>query len=346
MEIVGQKIDKTKDNKQKRRKILKGLGYALLVFIILAMAWTFDFDGFAASLRSVHPLAFLALIGLQIISQLLINYQWCHLGRVMDKDSSFWRMLYVNSAGNLIDGITPGVKVGGEVARALSLKSLMNYSTAESATLVTLQKIISFFSFFLVNLLAFAHLSRQFELFQSLFLQLIVYGFLIALVVFLLSFFVMTSRMRLWLGRLGPRKQWQQSLQGYAITVLDNIVILKSIPWEVAKQFILSLAIWLLFPLKMIILVALFTPLYDPVFLTEVTFISYMMGMIPLLPGGLGSFEATMTSLLLMMDLQAGQALAITLVFRFITFWLVIIVSMAYLGLWKIIKKTNYKEGI
>jgi uncharacterized protein (TIRG00374 family) len=58
--------------------------------------------------------------------------------------------------------------------------------------------------------------------------------------------------------------------------------------------------------------------------------------MIPLLPGGVGSFEATMTSLLIAMHITHGQALAITLLFRFITFWFVILISLLYAGVWKV----------
>ena len=85
----------------------------------------------------------------------------------------------------------------------------------------------------------------------------------------------------------------------------------------------------------MILLVHLFTANYDPIFLTELTFISYMVGMIPLLPGGLGGFEATMTSLLIVMQINSNDALAITLLFRFITFWFVVLISLLYAGIWK-----------
>ena len=44
----------------------------------------------------------------------------------------------------IIDAVTPGVKVGGEVTRALLLKKELNYSAQESAILVTIQKMASF----------------------------------------------------------------------------------------------------------------------------------------------------------------------------------------------------------
>ena len=50
-----------------------------------------------------------------------------------------------------MESITPGVKLG-ESYRAYLLKSEMNYSYQEAATLVTIQKMVSFFSFFVINL--------------------------------------------------------------------------------------------------------------------------------------------------------------------------------------------------
>ena len=123
-------------------------------------------------------------------------------------------------------------------------------------------------------------------------------------------------------------------MQWYIITLLSNIQVLKDIKGEMYKQILLSFSIWILFPVKMILLVHLFTTNHDWVFLTEVTFISYMVGMIPLLPGGIGGFEATMTSLLMAMKINPNDALAIALLFRFITFWFVILISILYSGIW------------
>lgn len=58
-------------------------------------------------------------------------------------------MLYVNARGSIIDSITPGVKVGGELTRAVLLKNELNYSTQEAATLVSIQKWLVFQAFLL-----------------------------------------------------------------------------------------------------------------------------------------------------------------------------------------------------
>ncbi|NLN04704.1 MAG: flippase-like domain-containing protein [Clostridiaceae bacterium] len=328
-------------------KIVRILGYVVLLFLLVILFITFDFNSFVESIRKVSILGFIGLLFIQVVSQFLVNYQWCRIGKVMNKDYSFFKMLYINARGMIIESITPGVKIGGEVTRAYLLKKEMNYSYQESATLVTIQKMASFFSFFLLNLVSFAHLSGKVEIFQGA-VRAVVFLFLFVFLGILVFMFVGTNVLENWVKNRKPKRKAGIALHKYMLVLLENIKVLKSIKGEMYKQFFLSSAIWIIYPLKMILLVNLFSVEYNWVFLTEVTFISYMVGMIPLMPGGLGGFETAMTSLLVLMQIEKNQALAITLLFRFITFWFVILLSLLYTGGWKIgeRKKNNPKNQI
>ena len=78
--------------------------------------------------------------------------------------------------------------------------------------------------------------------------------------------------------------------------------------------------------------------------LYAVTFISYFAAMIPILPGGLGTFEGTMSGLLLVYGLTPEEAVAVSLVFRFVTFWFVVLLSAAVILLWKLLSYIRKKE--
>lgn len=320
---------------------MKKIGLALLLVLLIVMLWQFDFTSFFTSIRQVPPFPFIILLFIQIISQLLVNYQWCRIGKIMGGSHNFYKMLFVNARGMIIESVTPGVKIGGEVTRALLLKSELNYSAKEAATLVTIQKMVSFSSFFVINLFAFAHISNKIEIFQSIVIKALIYIFLLALIGILILFFDSPKWLEDRITNVVPKRRWTLAFQGYMKTLISNIKVLKNIKGELPKQFFLSLTIWSLFPIKMILLASLFTNTLNPIFLTEITFISYLVGMIPLLPGGIGSFEATMTSLLIFMGIKHSDALAITLLFRFITFWFVILISLLYIGIWKIGGKKN-----
>ena len=301
---------------------MKKVGLVLLLILLLIMFWNFDFSGFTFIIKQLPPLAFILLLCMQVVSQILVNYQWSRIAKAMNKKHGFIKFFYINARGAIIEAVTPGAKVGGEVTRALLLKKELKYSPGESATLVTIQKMISLFSFFIINIFAFASLSRKIESFQGIGTKAIVYFFLLVLVIFLVSFFAFTSKLENKIESINFKYKWAKVLQGYMIVLLKNIKIMKNIKGELYKQIVLSLIIWFLFPVKMILLVHFLNIGYDPIILMEVTFISYMVGMIPLLPGGLGSFEATMTSLFMVMEIKASDALAISLLFRFITFGL------------------------
>lgn len=314
---------------------MRKLGTVILIVLLVLAVWQLDFLSLIESLKQMPPRALAALLVLQIITQLVLNYQWCRIGRTMGEEHNFWKMLYVNARGAVVESLTPGVKVGGEVTRAVLLRQEMGYSGQKAATLVTIQKVVSLTSFFLVNLFAFTHLSSQLQGAWGGPVRAVVYAFLLAFIGLVMSLFTaadkLYKRAQLW----SPKQKWKGVLQRYFFTVLANIEALKGCKGELYKQFGLSLFIWLLFPVKMLLLVRVFTAQPDPIVLAEITFISYMVGMIPLLPGGLGSFEGAMTSLLMAAQIESHQALAITLIFRFVTFWFVMLISLAYYGFYR-----------
>src|SRR5690606_5063925 len=98
-------------------------------------------------------------------------------------------------------------------------------------------------------------------------------------------------------------------------------------------QFLLGLVIWALFPFKLVILVRDYSVDANMLGLLIATLTAYIVAMLPLTPGGIGSFEVSMVSILKNIGYTAEQGLIISVVFRFITFWFVIIMSLVVLGI-------------
>lgn len=101
-------------------------------------------------------------------------------------------------------------------------------------------------------------------------------------------------------------------------------------------QLILSLVIWNLFPLKAYLVCVYLSIDINYIPILAITYLTYMIGMVPLLPGGLGSFEASAVLFLSSMGVTAYESLAFALIFRFITFWFVFLVSVIYILLHKV----------
>ncbi|MCL2837677.1 MAG: flippase-like domain-containing protein [Oscillospiraceae bacterium] len=249
------------------------------------------------------------LVGLQIISQILVNLQWCKIAKFANVPISFRDMLYINAQGSVMDSITPGVKIGGEITRAVQMSRKCGIEKGQSAAIVATQKLFSISAFLLLCLLTVGFLQAQYT-------QYVVYGIL-ALVVLIL------------LAALFMPKRWRNIFAEQAKFLRQN-------PKTSLMFFGLSLLIWLIYPVKMYILAAQFLPDVNIIYIAGITFVSYMVGMIPIFPGGLGGFEGTMTGLLLTLGFSVSGAALVAVLFRFITFWLVMILSFGFIAFCKI----------
>ena len=103
----------------------------------------------------------------------------------------------------------------------------------------------------------------------------------------------------------------------------------------------------MIYPIKVILLATQFFPDINVVYLGAVTFMAYMIAMIPIFPGGLGGFEGAMISLIAALGGMASDALVVTILFRFVTFWFVFLFSLAFIGISFAADKrrTRYQTG-
>jgi uncharacterized protein (TIRG00374 family) len=102
------------------------------------------------------------------------------------------------------------------------------------------------------------------------------------------------------------------------------------------RQTLLSLVIWNLFPVKAYLISLSLGLDLGFVPILAVTYLTYMIGMIPLLPGGIGTFEASTVLLLAPMGIMSHEALAFALILRFVTFWFVFFISSIYIFIYKV----------
>lgn len=306
----------------------------MLIVLLGILTLQFDFNSFVGSLEQVPISYLLILLALQLVTQLLLNYQWCRIGQAVGSPLGFVKMFYINAQGTLMETITPGVKVGGEVVRVFLLKKEFDCSTDKAVAIVALQKLFSLTAFFGLNLMALLHISQVVTVQGNL--QGLIYLILLSLMGLMLAILFFPAKIAAWLESFSPGHKWLRVGKGFLLELLTHTTNLKEKRMEWWKQFGLAVAIWLLFPVKLFLLVKAFSFEGSFLFTAEVAFISYLMGMIPLTPGGLGSFEATMTGLLLLMGLAVYDAAVIAVVFRFVTFWFVALLSIVVVFCWKI----------
>lgn len=321
------------------KTILAVLATGMLAYLLaktdLKLLW--------AHLRQLPLPIMLLLIALQLLTQLALNYQWYRLCKSLNMKTSFFRLLVANSYGVIADAITPGEKVGGEVVRVVQLKRMLGYGTDQSASLTAIQKSISIFALVLLNIAALAALSGRIGFLQAAAAKTVLILILAALALFLLSMVFYTDKINSFMQRLPFNGKTARGIKKWMMGFASDTKQISSQPKRWIFQLLLSFGIWALFPMKLFILVSQYT-VVNIFVLYAVTFISYFAAMIPILPGGLGTFEGTMSGLLLVYGLTPEEAVAVSLVFRFVTFWFVVLLSAAVILLWKLLSYIRKKE--
>lgn len=107
----------------------------------------------------------------------------------------------------------------------------------------------------------------------------------------------------------------------------SSVHTIKGKKYGISIQLLLSLFIWLLFPFKTYLIISYLQLSLDFFNIVAITFLTYMIGMVPLLPGGLGTFEASMVFLLLPLGFDAQEGMALALILRFVTYWFVFFIA-------------------
>jgi len=282
------------------------------------------------------------LLGLQIVSQLLVNLQWCLAAKFSNATLSFRKMLYINCQGAVVDSITPGVKVGGEMTRAVQISRIGNCSGEQAAAVVALQKLFSLSVFFLMNLFTVGLILRHVTALQSPFLQAGIYGVLLLLFLLFACTFLMPHRIQAGLQqKKESRFRWTERVRGFFITLLAQVILLRQSKKTWVGLFALSILIWLLYPAKLYLLLTQLPHVLSLSQIAAIAFAAYMVAMIPIFPGGLVGFEGTMSGLLLVFGLALTDAAVITVLFRFFTFWLVLLLSLVFVGCYKAIHRNR-----
>jgi uncharacterized protein (TIRG00374 family) len=309
---------------------------SLLVLLLLITLFQLDRESLLYSIRQIPLWLALLLFAMQIVSQLLVNIQWHQIAKLSETDMSFSKMLYINAGGSVMDSITPGVKFGGEITRAYQLSSLTKCSGEQALAIVALQKLFSLSALFTILLFTMGYLIGEVPLFQTIALQFLIYGLLLLFLLFFVCIFVIPSRIMAYLqARKVPKFSWLRRTYNFFITTLSHVENIRRNKKAWIALSLLSFLIWLLYPVKMYLLTAQFAPDVSIIHIAAITFAAYMVALLPIFPGGLGGFEGTMAGLLLLAGLATSDAAVITIFFRFVTFWFVMILSLGYIASYK-----------
>lgn len=319
------------DNIKQCRPWCHWAGYGALAVLFAWLLLGTDFSAFWRQLRRLPVWLLLVLIALQLLTQLLITYQWHRLTYTVLGRSQFSKILHIFTRGSVVEAITPGAKIGGEAVRLYLLKKEFSCPTHQAISIIAIQKSMSMSVLLTICLVSLLHIGRRISHHLPLSMQLLSGGVCLFLVVAMVGLLFFARPLSSWLQQ--HHSHLAQRIGAHCANYAAATGQLTRRQW--CLHLAISTAVWLLFPLKMVILAGVLHVRLPFVVLLSVTMVSYMMGLFPLTPGGIGTFEGTMLALLSLLGVGYTLGLTITLVFRFVTFWLVVLASLTFVLLYE-----------
>lgn len=306
------------------------VGYILLIVLMAILLQEINIEQTWNQIKAVPLSVFLGLLFLQICTQLLLALQWNTIIKAILQQGNFGKTLHLLTTGSVIEGITPGAKIGGEATRLYYLKKNFNCTTDMGVNIILIQKSISMSVLFTICVSAFIYLSTIISMNFSLWTQWIVIGTCISIIAFLLGVLFFTSSL---IQLLEKRKEkFLIKLTEWVKSYAKAVKMLTPLQWR--SQFGISIIVWLLFPIKMYFLTQSLLIDMNFFMVIGITMTAYMMGMLPLTPGGIGTFEGSMVALFILVYGNAEENISlfftVAIVFRFITFWFVMLISLLY----------------
>ncbi len=290
------------------------LGLGIIAIMVHLAGW----EAINRAILSLNPAFLLLLCFFQACTLALSSYQ---LYYIMDHSKiklPFSKVFKIYLTGTLVESITPSLKFGGEAAKIYLLKrsSMADYN--KIAGIFIVYKLVSFIPFLIIIFIS-AGLA-YFKLEINIFIHAAIILF-IATTALLLFFYLRKNNSKTAKPFLKIQKFLTQAFR-FSSSILTR--------GQFAKMIAISCFIWLAYPLKLYIITRLLNININFLSLAPMLYASYVISMLPLAPGGLGSFEGSMVFLLGRISVSAQNALTVVLLSRFITYWFPLFLSALF----------------
>lgn len=309
--------------------------------ILIAMVLIIGPSKIVSAVELANPLYVALAVLIQIAIYGLWTQRWAINVNSVDISIKKVHLLPMLLVGLAINNITPSARGGGEPVRGYILSKYSETSFEKSFATVMADRGLDTFPFMvlavivIISIILFMNLS-----------DLIVLGLIIAVIALLIIFIVALymslnkefgKKATLWLVGIIKRisRKEHSKLEERALNVIhgfqnsmrtmvkDKNVLMYGIP--------LSFVIWFFEILRVYVVFSAFNVNVSLLLIAEVVIISTLLGMIPLLPGGLGAVDGVMVILFSAAGIPPSISAAATIVERLISFWMTTVLGIAVL---------------
>jgi len=297
--------------------------------LLMGLLFTTDFNHVVQTLRNLKPIHLIGLISLQFLTIALLSLQWKVLSYHLGMPLRYGTIFEMNMVSKFYESITPALKSGGEVAKLYYLKT-KRHPIKNGATLIMIQKFISmsvFIAVFLsVILFSFLH-GFTIDNLQIIMFTIGIFGLILSIAFSILTIYV---------------KKHKHNKQRFAYSISTSLKHATTYKFSFFIHLLIAVIIWSLYGFKTFYVIHSLGYELSYLFAALTTFCAYLVSMVPITPGGLGTFETTFVAMLPQFGIVGGAALVIVLTLRAATFWFQLIFSGLFLLSKHIVKRWNF----
>ena len=315
--------------------------FAFSILILLVMLYFVGIDDVINSLKYAD-LGIIALAVLaQVINFYLYTLRWKVLNDIADIDSSITKLLPMVLVGLAVNNITPSGRGGGEPVRAYILSREEGYPMEETFAAVVADRALDTFPFVFLAVITIIAMTFFFDF--PIWLIAVMVLAVIGIVAILIALIYMSinpnfgKKVDGWIIGLVRRfykkntleleEKIHNAIKGFQDTM--NLVIHNKKVMYYALP--LSFLIWIFEIVRVYLVFLAFGANVDVIVIGEVFIVACLVGMIPLLPGGIGAIDGIMILFYSAAGITASISAAATVVERLISFWMVTIIGLVIL---------------
>lgn len=323
---------------------MKHKGIILIIIGVAALAGMIIFIGpgeIEGALQRADLLYVIMAVILEFLILWLLTLRWSITTRAVSIDVRKRHLFPMLLVGMAINNLTPSARGGGEPVRAYMLGKYSRASMESSFATVIADRGLDTFPFIFLAILTIVGILLYFNLALWM-VALLIVSVVIVVAAFFLALYVSVDResgeriVNWALGIVkrfyrrnyakiearvrGALREFQSTMR---IMLADRNVLIYGIP--------LSFILWFLEILRVYLIFAAFGAPVSILVIAEVFILATLIGMIPLLPGGVGAVDGIMIVFYSAAGVSPSVSAAVTVVERLISFWMVSAMGIAVL---------------
>lgn len=323
----------------KNKKVLIFLLFGLAIMGV--MLYFIGIDEVIEALKLSNLWLVLLAIAIQIFTYFLYTWRWNIINKTANMNLGIKKSLPMVLVSLAVNNITPSGRGGGEPVRAYLLAKEGHFKFEDSFATVIADRALDTFPFVLLAILTIIGIIFTFSLDIKLIAFLVIMVTLITVGVILLLYVCINEafgvKLTSWIIKIVSRfyKKFNESNEKRIIEAVktfqarmnallrDKSILYYALP--------LSFVIWIFEILRVYVVFLAFGAKVSPIIIGEVFILASFVGMVPLLPGGLGAVDGIMILFYANAGITASLSAAATVVERLISFWMTTFIGLIFL---------------